>query len=169
MLSVPKSRSFSPIRFIQYKSKPTTPFVHHLPDNGGLPLIARNEPQTECEQLLSLLAGYEKERCICGVLKDITQIRRLLALYSFRTPYPAERLADQLTEHYRPEILAVYGTTPYFPKRTDSGYLRLEQLLSALLRVALMRLSRAGVLPLSRSQIAQSDGLLLLTLKDMHR
>lgn len=131
-------------------------------------MIARNEPQTTpCEQLLELLEAYRNERCISGVLADISEIRRLLTLYSFRTPQPAERLADQLTEHYRPELLAIYGMTQFSQKRTDSSYLRLEQLLSSLLRVALLRLSHHRLVSLTPSQLAQSDGLLLQTLQRM--
>ena len=125
-------------------------------------MIARNETQGDCERILALLETSRADACVSGVFADIDEIQRLLEYYSFRTPH---RFADQLWARYRYEIFAIYGTSELRRRQTESGYIRLEQLFSSLLRVAIMRLCCEGRLSLSRMQIAQSDGLLLLTLK----
>lgn len=128
-------------------------------------MIARNETQGDCERILALLETSRADACVSGVFADIDEIQRLLEYYSFRTPHLADRFADQLWARYRYEIFAIYGTSELRRRQTESGYIRLEQLFSSLLRVAIMRLCCEGRLSLSRMQIAQSDGLLLLTLK----
>lgn len=50
-------------------------------------------------------------------------------------------------------------------KSSDSSYLRLDQLLSSLIRVAVLRLCCEGIYSLTSSQIASGDGLLYLALQ----
>lgn len=130
-----------------------------------MPLIAQYESLTECEQLIDLLSAYASQPCAAHVFADIAEVQRLLQLYSFRTPQLADRLCEMMTSRYRYEIYALYDGAPYGARQTESSYLRLQQLLGSLVRVAAMRLSCEGELPLSRSQIASSDGLLLRSLK----
>ncbi|MDO5377469.1 MAG: hypothetical protein Q4G52_03950 [Clostridia bacterium] len=127
-------------------------------------MIARYESLTECEQLLDLLSVYAPHPCVAHVFSDIAEVQRLLQLYSFKTPQLADRLCEMLTSRYRYEIYALYGA-PLSARQTDSSYLRLEQLLGSLVRVAAMRLACEGELSLTPSQIASSDGLLLRSLK----
>lgn len=127
-------------------------------------LIAKHESLTEREQLLDLLFVYAQRPCVAHVFSDIAEIQRLLELYSFKTPQLADRLCEMLTSRYRYEIYALYGA-PLSSRQIESSYLRLEQLLSSLIRVAVMRLACEGELSLTRSQIASSDGLLLLSLR----
>lgn len=129
-----------------------------------MPLIARHESLTESEQLLDLLLTYAGRPCVDPVLSDIAEVQRLLQLYSFRTPQLADRLCEMLNARYRYEIYALYGA-PLRSRQPESSYLRLQQLESSLIRVAAMRLACEGELPLTRSQIASSDGLLLRSLK----
>lgn len=132
-------------------------------------MIARGESYTECEQILLLLSPYMQSACVRDVFADISEIQRLLELYSFRTPQLADRFADLLTNRYRYEIFALYGETGSAGRQTDSSYLRLTQLLSSLIRVAIMRLCCEGTLSLTRYQLTQSDGLLLLALRHTNR
>ena len=134
-------------------------------EREGCPLIARTETHTDRERILALLSPRSTDACVRQVFSDIDEINRLMEYYSFRTPQLADRFADQLWARYRYEIFAIYGTSELRRRQTESGYIRLEQLFSSLLRVAIMRLCCEGRLSLSRMQIAQSDGLLLLTLK----
>lgn len=120
---------------------------------------------SECEQMLALLSRCDKSRCAGGVLRDAQEIRRLLSLYSFRTPHRAERLCAELTSRYRGDILALYGNSVLSRRQSDSAYLRLEQLLSLLVRVAALRLAHEGALSLSHAQLTQSDGMLLALLE----
>ena len=128
-------------------------------------MIARNETQGYCERILTLLEPFHNDACVSGVFADIAEIQRLLEYYSFRTPHLADRFADRLSSRYRYEIFAIYGTSELLRRQTESSYLRLEQLLPTLVRVALMRLCCEGKLSLSRTQVAQSDGMLYLALK----
>lgn len=128
-------------------------------------MIARELPQADdCQQILALLEPYCQEPGIRPVLADVQEVERLLALYSFRTPQLADRFCDQLHDRYRFEIYALCGE-PSARRRTDSSYIRLQQLRSALAHVAASRLCCEGKLNLSPSQLSQSDGLLLLAMK----
>lgn len=127
-------------------------------------LPAPCEP-TECQQMLSLLARYESAANVGCVLADAAQIQRLLTLYSFRSPAPAERLCAEVSSRYRAELLALYGSAALSRRQSESCYLRLEQLLPLLARVAMLRLCRAGALPFSHSQLTLSDGMLLSLLE----
>ena len=128
-------------------------------------MIARELPQADdCQKILTLLEPYAQEPCIRPVLADVQEVERLLALYSFRTPQLADRFCDQLHDRYRFEIYALCGE-PSARRRTDSSYIRLQQLRSALVHVAAARLCCEGRLKLSPSQLSQSDGLLLLSMK----
>ena len=128
-------------------------------------MIARRiPPEDDCQQILSLLERYAQEPCIRPVLADAQEVERLLELYSFRTPQLADRFCDQLSDRYRFEIYALRGE-PSARRRTDSSYIRLQQLLSDLAHDAAARLSCEGKLRLSPTQLAQSDGLLLLAMK----
>lgn len=116
---------------------------------------------SECEQILLLLARRDKSNLLRQVLHDAQEIRRLLSLYSFRSPQRAERLCAEMSSRYHEDILALYGSAAYTRRQSSSVYLRLEQQLPLLARVAALRLSRAGVLNLSSSQLLLSDGMLL--------
>lgn len=127
-------------------------------------MIAPYESLTDCEQLVELLHAYAAEPCVARVLADIADVQRLLQLYSFKTPQLADRLCEMLASRYRYEIYALYGA-PLGARQTDSSYLRLEQLLGSLVRVAALRLACEGKLALSPTKITASDGLLLRSLK----
>ena len=128
-------------------------------------MIARDyTPADDCQQIFALLEPYAQEPCIRPVLSDAQEVERLLELYSFRTPQLAERFCDQLHNRYRFEIYALSGE-PSASRRTDSSYIRLQQLLSELAHVAAARLCCEGKLRLSPWQLSQSDGLLLLAMK----
>ena len=118
-------------------------------------------PPHETEQLLTLLSRIHPRRHIKPVLDDAEEICRLLSLYSFRAPHRAERLYTELSSRYREEALSLYGSTFLLRRRSDSAYLCLEQLLPVLIRVAMLRLIRAGALSLSVTQLTLSDGMLL--------
>lgn len=120
---------------------------------------------SECEQLLEQLSRYDAVVSIKAVLRDAKDILRLLALYSFRSPQRAERLCAELSSRYRKEILFLYGSAVLLRRQSDSCYLRLEQLLPVLIRVAALRLSQEGILSLSHAQLMQSDGMLLRLLQ----
>ena len=128
-------------------------------------MIARTENASDIDLILDLLSPYRLNPCAARVFSDIDEIERLLDYYSFRTPQLAERFADRLSSLYRYEIFALYGTAFLKGKQSESSYLRLQQLLASLVRVAVMRLCCEGILSLSPSQVASSDGLLLLALQ----
>lgn len=130
-------------------------------------MIAPDFPpaSSECEQMLAMLSRCPGSRCASAVLRDAQEIRRLLALYSFRSPQRAERLCAELSSRYRKEILSLYGRAVLLRRQSDSTYLRLEQLLAQLVRVAALRLIRDGALSLSPAQLTQSDGMLLKLLE----
>ena len=128
-------------------------------------MIARDyTPADDCQQIFALLEPYAQEPCIRPVLADAQEVKRLLELYSFHTPQLAERFCDQLHGRYRFEIYALCGEHPA-SRRTDSSYIRLQQLYSELAHVAAARLCCEGKLRLSTWQLSQSDGLLLLAMK----
>ena len=128
-------------------------------------MIARDQTPNECEQIYDLLLPYADMPGVRRVLQDAQEVSRLLALYSFRPPQLADRLYDMLWERYRYEIYALYGGHA-LRRQTDSSYIRLQQLLSALLRVAASRACSEGRLALTPSQIAQGDGLFLRALQN---
>ncbi len=126
-------------------------------------MIAANSPRAphETEQMLALLSRLDTRRHAKDVLADADEIRRLLSLYSFRAPQRAERLCAELSSRYRKEALALYGGSFLLCRQSDSCYLRLEQLLPVLVRVAALRLVHAGALSLSITQLTLGDGMLL--------
>lgn len=128
-------------------------------------IIPEYQDQSECEQLLSLLDRYADIQSIGCVLADAAQIKRLLSLYSFRAPARAEHLCAEVSSRYRKELLSLYGNAALPRRQSESCYLRLEQQLPLLARVALLRLCKAGVLPFSHSQLTLSDGMLLRLLR----
>jgi hypothetical protein len=103
---------------------------------------------------------------IADILRDAREIRLLLSRYSFRTPEAAERLCAGISSRYRQEMLSICSGAMLRSRQSSSVYLRLEQLLGQLMRVALLRLSRAGALPLSPTQLMHSDGMLLALLRN---
>jgi len=121
---------------------------------------------SECELALDLLSRSNNAAAIADILRDAQQIRRLVHLYSFRTPETAERLCAEIAARYRREMLSLCSGAILLRRQSSSVYLRLEQLLSQLLRVAIMRLSRAGALPISHTQLMHGDGMLLALLMD---
>ena len=123
-------------------------------------------PEHETGQMLALLSRLDPRHCISGVLADAQEICRLLSLYSFRTPQRAERLCAEVSSRYRAEALTLYGGAFLLRRQSDSPYLRLEQLLSLLVRIAALRLSREGILSLSATQLTLSDGMLLALLRN---
>ena len=125
------------------------------------PLLAASE----CEQMLDLLARHKSAPAIADILADAREIRLLLSRYSFRTPETAERLCAEISSRYRAEILTLSGNSMLLRRQSSSVYLRLEQLLSLLVRVALLRLSRTGALNVSQTQLMHSDGMLLVLLQ----
>lgn len=120
---------------------------------------------SECELLLDLLSRHKNAQSIASILRDAQEIRQLLHLYSFRSSQRAETLYDTLASRYRKDMLAVYGSTSHPPYQTSSVYLRLEQLLSLIARAALLHLCRSGDLPFSKTQLTQSNGMLLHLLR----
>lgn len=120
---------------------------------------------SECELLLDLLSRHKYTQKIRPILRDAQDIRRMMHLYSFRSPRQAEALCTALTSRYREAQLAIYGIASLPPQQSSSVYLRLEQLLSLLARAALLHLSRSGDLPFSNVQLTQSDEMLLYLLK----
>lgn len=98
------------------------------------------------------------------VFADIDEINRLMEYYSFRTPQLADRFADMLEARYRYEIFAI-GPSLLLRRNGDGNYLRLDQLLSSLIRVAVLRLCCEGICSLTSAQIASGDGLLCLALQ----
>ncbi len=116
---------------------------------------------SECEQALDLLSRHEHAAAVAGVLNDAQAIRRLLRLYSFSKSEAAERLCAEVSSRYRAEILSLFGNSMLLRRQSSSVYLRLEQLLSQLLRVAMLRLCRKGALPFSPTQLMNGDGMLL--------
>ncbi len=128
-------------------------------------MIAKTEQISDIDRILELLVPHEHDACVTQVFSDISEIQRLLEFYSFKTPQLAERFADHLSSRYRYEIFALYGTAFLSRRQPDSSYLRLEQLLSSLIRVAITRLCCEGIYKLSPTQIISSDGLLYLALK----
>lgn len=137
-----------------------------IPSEGGLSMIVPEyQDQSECEQLLALLSRYADVQGVGCVLADAAQIKRLLALYSFRTPARAEQLCAEVSSRYRRELLALYGRAAISRRQSESCYLRLEQQLPLLARVALLRLCQSGALSFSPSQLMLSDGMLLAVLE----
>lgn len=134
-------------------------------EREGCPLIARTETHTDRERILALLSPRSTDACVRQVFSDIDEINRLMEYYSFRTPQLADRFADLLEGRYRYEIFAIYGPSLLLHKSSDSSYLRLDQLLSSLIRVAVLRLCCEGIYSLTSSQIASGDGLLYLALQ----
>lgn len=134
-------------------------------EKEGCPLIARTETHTDRERILALLSPRSTDACVRQVFSDIDEINRLMEYYSFRTPQLADRFADLLEGRYRYEIFAIYGPSLLLRKSSDSSYLRLDQLLSSLIRVAVLRLCCEGIYSLTSSQIASGDGLLYLALQ----
>lgn len=134
-------------------------------EREGCPLIARTETHTDRERILALLSPRSTDACVRQVFSDIDEINRLMEYYSFRTPQLADRFADLLEGRYRYEIFAIYGPSLLLRKSSDSSYLRLDQLLSSLIRVAVLRLCCEGIYSLTSSQIASGDGLLYLALQ----
>lgn len=130
-------------------------------------MIAPDPPRFhhETEPLFSLLSRLDAQQILRGILADADDILRLLSLYSFRSPQRAERLCAELSSRYRAEALSLYGSAFLLRRQSESCYLRLEQLLSVLARVAALRLVRAGTLSLSPTQLTLSDGMLLRLLK----
>ena len=128
-------------------------------------MIARTETHTDRERILALLSLRSTDACVRQVFSDIDEINRLMEYYSFRTPQLADRFADLLEGRYRYEIFAIYGPSLLLRKSSDSSYLRLDQLLSSLIRVAVLRLCCEGIYSLTSSQIASGDGLLYLALQ----
>lgn len=126
-------------------------------------MIAVNDSPalSECEQSLMLLARLDKREHISSVLRDAQEIRRLLVFYSFRSLQRAEHLYAEISSRYHEDILSLYGSAAYARRQSSSVYLRLEQQLPLLARIAALRLSRAGVIRLSHSQLMLSDGMLL--------
>ena len=100
-----------------------------------------------------------------SLIPVLDEINRLMEYYSFKTPQLADRFADLLEGRYRYEIFAIYGPSLLLRKSSDSSYLRLDQLLSSLIRVAVLRLCCEGIYSLTSSQIASGDGLLYLALQ----
>jgi len=131
-------------------------------EREGCPLIARTETHTDRERILALLSPRSTDACVRQVFSDIDEINRLMEYYSFRTPQLADRFADLLEGRYRYEI---FGPSLLLRKSSDSSYLRLDQLLSSLIRVAVLRLCCEGIYSLTSSQIASGDGLLYLALQ----
>jgi len=117
--------------------------------------------QHETQEILALISRLDACRCAKEAIDDAERICRLLSLYSFRSTQQAERLCTELTSRYRKDALALYGSAFLLHRQSDSCYLRLEQLLSLVLRAAALRLVRAGNLSLSHIQLTQSDGMLL--------
>ena len=128
-------------------------------------MIAQTEICSDRERILALLAAHRSDACVRQLFADLDEINRLMEYYSFRTPQLADRFADLLEGRYRYEIFAIYGPSLLLRKSSDSSYLRLDQLLSSLIRVAVLRLCCEGIYSLTSSQIASGDGLLYLALQ----
>ena len=116
-------------------------------------------------EILTLLSAFTNEDCIRAVLEDIRRISSLLRHYSFRSVRMPEQLCRALEESYRSELYTLYGERIYAHKRSDSTYLRLDQLRSDLLRIAALRLCRCRKLTLSREQLTGSEALLCAALR----
>ena len=128
-------------------------------------MIARTETHSDRERILALLSPRSTDACVRQVFADIDEINRLMEYYSFRTPQLADRFADMLEARYRYEIFAIYDPSLLLRRSSDSSYLRLDQLLSSLIRVAVLRLCCEGIYSLTSAQIACGDGLLCLALQ----
>ena len=122
-------------------------------------MIARTETHSDRERILALLSPRSTDACVRQVFADIDEINRLMEYYSFRTPQLADRFADMLEARYRYEIFAIYGPSLLLRRSSDS------QLLSSLIRVAVLRLCCEGIYSLTSAQIASGDGLLCLALQ----
>ena len=116
-------------------------------------------------EILTLLSAFTNEDCIRAVLEDIRRISSLLRHYSFRSVRMPEQLCRALEEAYRSELYTLYGERIYVHKRSDSAYLRLDQLRSDLLRIAALRLCRCGRISLSREQLTGSEAFLYAALR----
>ncbi|MBR5288416.1 MAG: hypothetical protein IKU34_07505 [Clostridia bacterium] len=126
-------------------------------------------PASECELALDLLSRHHCAAVIDGIVRDAQEVRRLLHLYSFRKNESAEQLCAEISSRYREEILRACSGAMLLRRQSSSVYLRLEQLLSQLLRVAVLRLSLTGALSLSQTQLMHSDGMLLhLLRRELH-
>ena len=128
-------------------------------------MIAQTEICSDRERILALLAAHRSDACVRQLFADLDEIERLMEYYSFRTPQLADRFIEKLESRYRYEIFAIYGSSLLLRKSSDSSYMRLDQLFSLLIRVAILRLCAEGVYTLSHTQIASGDGLLFLTLQ----
>ena len=116
-------------------------------------------------EILTLLSAFTNEDCIRAILEDIRRISSLLRHYSFRSVRMPEQLCFALEEAYRSELYTLYGERIYAHKRSDSAYLRLDQLRSDLLRIAALRLCRCGRISLSREQLTGSEAFLYAALR----
>ena len=110
-------------------------------------MIARTETHTDRERILALLSPRSTDACVRQVFSDIDEINRLMEYYSFRTPQLADRFADLLEGRYRYEIFAIYGPSLLLRKSSDSSYLRLDQLLSSLIRCRAAPVLRGHLFP----------------------
>ena len=128
-------------------------------------MIAQNDIPGGSKDMLALLSTFESEDRIRAVLEDIRRISSLLRHYSFRSVRMPEQLCRALEEAYRSELYTLYGERIYAHKRSDSAYLRLDQLRSDLLRIAALRLCQCGRLSLSREQLTGSEALLYAALR----
>ena len=123
-------------------------------------MIAQSQTLADNPELFTLLSVFEDEDRIRAVFEDIRKISMLLRHYSFRSFRMPEQLCLSLEEAYRSDLYALYGDRAHAGRRTDSTYLRLEQLQDDLLRIAALRLCRSGRLSLSREQLTGSLTLL---------
>lgn len=123
-------------------------------------MIAQSGMLADSPDILTLLSAFESEDSIRAVFEDIRKISMLLRHYSFRSFRMPEQLCLSLEEAYRADLYALYGERAHAGRRTDSMYLRLEQLQDDLLRIAALRLCRSGRLSLSREQLTGSLALL---------
>lgn len=128
-------------------------------------MIAQSQLFSDGREIFSLLSAFESEDRIRAVFEDIRRISMLLRHYSFRSFRMPEQLCLSLEEAYRSDLYTLYGGHIPMQKRTDSAYLRLEQLQGDLLRVAALRLCTAGRLTLSREQLTGSEAQLCAALK----
>lgn len=129
-------------------------------------MIAKTEICSDRERILALLAAHRSDACVRQLFADLDEIDRLMEYYSFRTPQLADRFIEKLESRYRYEIFAIYGSSLLLRKSSDSSYMRLDQLFSSLIRVAILRLCAEGVYTLSHTQLASGDGLLFLALQN---
>lgn len=128
-------------------------------------MLSQSHAFSADSEILTLLSAFTNEDCIRAVLEDIRRISSLLRHYSFRSVRMPEQLCRALEESYRSELYTLYGERIYAHKRSDSAYLRLDQLRSDLLRIAALRLCRCGRISLSREQLTGSEAFLYAALR----